>query len=145
MIPHKIHYCWFSKESFPALVNTCIQSWKRFMPEYEFILWDYDKARQIQMPWINKALEENRWAFAADAVRLYAVYSEGGIYLDSDVEALRSFDPLTNQPYFLGTRMVRTALKQRRSAQKRTFPLLKKHCNFTRRIFLNTKKAMWIF
>ena len=141
MIPHKIHYCWFSKESFPALVNTCIQSWKRFMPEYEFILWDYDKARQIQMPWINKALEENRWAFAADAVRLYAVYSEGGIYLDSDVEALRSFDPLTNRPYFFGYENGSHRIEAATFGAEAHFPAVEKALQFYQTHFFEYKES----
>ena len=111
------------------------------MPEYEFILWDYDKARQIQMPWINKALEENRWAFAADAVRLYAVYSEGGIYLDSDVEALRSFDPLTNRPYFFGYENGSHRIEAATFGAEAHFPAVEKALQFYQTHFFEYKES----
>lgn len=102
MIPRKIHFCWFSEEPYPETVKTCIDSWKRFLPQYELVLWDSKRAKAAHIPWIDKALEEKRWAFAADAVRLYAIYTEGGIYLDSDVEVLKNFDPLLERDYFFG-------------------------------------------
>lgn len=102
MIPKKLHYCWFSGEPFPEDIKRCIDSWKKFLPDFEWIKWDYDKAKALDIPWVNKALAQKNWAFAADAVRLYALYTEGGLYLDSDVEILRPFEPLLQQPYILG-------------------------------------------
>ena len=102
MIPKKLHYCWFSGEPFPEDIKHCIDSWKKFLPDFEWIKWDYDKAKALDIPWVNKALVQKNWAFAADAVRLYALYTEGGLYLDSDVEILRPFEPLLQQPYILG-------------------------------------------
>ena len=102
MIPKKIHYCWFSGEDFPESVRKCMESWKCVLPGYEFVLWDAKKARAIGIPWVRDALERRRWAFASDAVRLYALESEGGIYLDTDVEVLKSFDSLLERDYFFG-------------------------------------------
>lgn len=102
MIPKKIHYCWFSGEDFPESVQKCMDSWKRILPDYELVLWDAKKARAIGIPWVRDALERRRWAFASDAVRLYALESEGGIYLDTDVEVLKSFDSLLERDYFFG-------------------------------------------
>ncbi len=102
MIPKKIHYCWFSGEAFPESIQRCIDSWKKFLPDFEWIKWDYDKAKALDIPWVNKALAQKNWAFAADAVRLYALYTEGGLYLDSDVEILKSFDDLLARPYLFG-------------------------------------------
>lgn len=102
MIPKKIHYCWFSGETYPTKIATCIESWKKVLPDYELILWDRAKAESIDIPWIKDALAKKKWAFAADAVRLYALKNEGGIYLDSDVEVLRPFDNLLGRKYFFG-------------------------------------------
>ena len=102
MIPKKLHYCWFSGEPFPEDIKRCIDSWKKFLPDFEWIKWDYDKAKALDIPWVNKALVQKNWAFAADAVRLYALYTEGGLYLDSDVEILKSFDDLLARPYLFG-------------------------------------------
>lgn len=102
MIPKKLHYCWFSGEPFPESIQRCIDSWHQFLPDFEWIKWDFDKAQALDIPWVNKALAQKNWAFAADAVRLYALYTEGGLYLDSDVEILKSFDDLLTRPYLFG-------------------------------------------
>lgn len=102
MIPKKLHYCWFSGEPFPEDIKRCIDSWKKFLPDFEWVKWDAEKALATNIPWVQQAIEQKRWAFAADAVRLYALYTEGGIYLDTDVEVLQSFDELLKQPYLFG-------------------------------------------
>lgn len=103
MIPKKVHYCWLSGDPFPALVENCIASWHKNLPDYEFILWDYAKIETIINPWLKECIGHKKYAFAADYIRLYALYTEGGIYLDSDVEVLKSFDDLLDQPSFIGT------------------------------------------
>jgi mannosyltransferase OCH1-like enzyme len=70
MIPKKLHYCWFSGESFPEDIKRCIDSWHQFLPDFEWINWDFDKAQALDISWVNKALAQKNWAFAADAVRL---------------------------------------------------------------------------
>lgn len=102
MIPKKIHYCWFSGEAFPASIQKCIDSWKSKLTDYEFVLWDAQKARLIGFDWISEALDQKKYAFAADAVRLYALFMEGGIYLDCDVEVIKNFDTLLNRSEFFG-------------------------------------------
>lgn len=102
MIPKKLHYCWFSGEAFPENVQRCLDSWKKFLPDFEWILWDSEKARATGIPWVSEALEQKKWAFAADAVRLYALHTEGGFYLDTDVEVLRPLNNLLERPYAFG-------------------------------------------
>lgn len=102
MIPKKLHYCWFSGEPYPESIQRCIDSWHKFLPDFEWVKWDAEKARTTGIPWVLEALEQKKWAFAADAVRLYALYTEGGVYLDTDVEVLRPFEDLLQQPYLFG-------------------------------------------
>jgi len=102
MIPKKVHYCWFSGEAFPADVAKFIEGWKQILPNYEFVLWNRAKAESTSLPWVMQALAQKKWAFAADAIRLYALENEGGIYLDTDVEVLKSFDGLMSREYFFG-------------------------------------------
>lgn len=102
MIPKKIHYCWFSGQAYPEEIQKCMESWERVLPGYELVLWDAEKALATGLPWVRDALEQRRWAFASDAVRLYALQNEGGIYLDTDVEVLKSFDGLLEREYFFG-------------------------------------------
>lgn len=92
MIPKIIHLCWFSHDPYPVEIKVCLDSWRKVLPDYEVRVWTYDDARAINIPFINEALDAHRWAFAADVVRVYAVYQFGGIYMDSDIYLYRRFD-----------------------------------------------------
>ncbi|GHV14478.1 glycosyl transferase [Fibrobacterales bacterium] len=100
MIPKKIHYCWLSSEKIPSDVLDCINSWKRIMPDYELVLWDRNKFDVNSVQFVNEACSIKKWAFAADYIRLYAIYTEGGIYLDSDVLVFKKFDDFLKYDYF---------------------------------------------
>ena len=102
MIPKIIHYTWFSGDPFPEKIQNCINSWEKHLSGYEFKLWDMDAIRGIDSVFLKEALTERKWAYAADFVRLYAVYHEGGIYLDTDVFVYKSFDELLSLSAFIG-------------------------------------------
>ena len=102
MIPKKLHLCWLSGDAYPAKIARCIESWKQILPDYEIVLWDTKRFDLSQSAWVREAFEKKKYAFAADYIRFYALYHEGGIYLDSDVEVLRRFDDLLDLPYFMG-------------------------------------------
>lgn len=102
MIPKIIHYTWFSGEQYPKEVQECISSWKRVLPDYELRLWDLDAIKNIDSVFLKEALEVKKWAYAADFVRLYALYYEGGIYFDTDVMVFKSFDIFLNERCFIG-------------------------------------------
>ena len=99
MIPKIIHYCWISDDPFPQLVERCIESWKMQMPEYELKLWNKDKCMALNIDFIKDAIDFKKYAFAADVVRVMALYLEGGIYLDSDVFLKKSLEPLLNNSF----------------------------------------------
>lgn len=103
MIPKTIHYCWFSSDPYPDLVKRCLRSWQRILPEYKLRLWDADSFDFNSVPFVKEAMAAKKYAFAADYIRLYALYTEGGIYLDSDVEVFKSFDSFLNNTFFTGT------------------------------------------
>ena len=103
MIPKIIHYCWFGHKSLPELAMRCIRSWEKYCPDYEIKLWNESNFDIYSCPYIIEAYEEKRWAFVSDYARLKIVYENGGIYLDTDVEVLRSFDDFLTQPCFFGT------------------------------------------
>ena len=103
MIPKIIHYCWFSGDPYPDLVKRCLRSWKRMLPDYKLRLWDSKSFDFNSVPFVKEALEAKKYAFSADYIRLYALYTEGGIYLDSDVEVFKSFDSFLNNSFFTGT------------------------------------------
>lgn len=79
-----------------------MDSWKKFLPDYEFVLWDLERFDIKTSQWVKEAFEARKYAFAADYIRLYAVYNYGGIYMDMDVEVVRPFDDLLASPYILG-------------------------------------------
>ncbi len=102
MIPKIIHLCWLSGDAYPEKISKCIKSWKEFLPDYEIILWDTKRFDLNSSIWVRQAFEKKKYAFAADYIRFYALYHMGGIYLDSDVEVLRSFEEFLDLPYFIG-------------------------------------------
>jgi mannosyltransferase OCH1-like enzyme len=102
MIPKTIHYCWLSGDAYPDKIAYCINRWKRHLKGYDFILWDLKKFDINSSLWVKQAFENKKYAFAADYIRLYALYYYGGIYLDSDVELLKPIDELLTLSYFVG-------------------------------------------
>ena len=102
MIPKIIHYCWLSGDPFPADIQRCIDSWHKYLPDYELRLWDTKRFDIESTLWTKQAFEHRKYAFAADYIRLYALYNYGGIYLDADVLVYKSFDDLLSLPYFIG-------------------------------------------
>ncbi len=100
MIPKKIHYCWFGRGQKPKLAEKCIESWKKFCPDYEIIEWNEDNFNVNTNPYTKMCYENKMYAFLSDYVRLVTVYEHGGIYFDSDVEAVKSFDDLLNKKGF---------------------------------------------
>lgn len=102
MIPKIIHYTWFSGDEYPEMIKKCIESWIKVLPDYELRLWDMDAIKNIDSIFLKEALSVKKWAYAADYVRLYALYNEGGIYLDTDVMVFKSFDVLLNNHIFIG-------------------------------------------
>lgn len=102
MIPKIIHYCWFGRGEKSKLIKKCIKSWKKYCPDYEIIEWNEDNFDIDGTLWTKQAYAAEKWAFVSDYVRLYALYNFGGIYLDTDVELLKSYDPLLNESAFTG-------------------------------------------
>ena len=108
MIPKIIHLCWLSGDPYPVKISKCLETWKKFLPDYEVMLWDTNRFDLNSSIWVRQAFEKKKYAFAADYIRFYALYHYGGIYLDSDVEVLKSFNDLLDLPYFIGAEKAQT-------------------------------------
>lgn len=102
MIPKKIHYCWFGGNPLPELAKKCIASWKKYCPDYEIIEWNETNYKTDNV-YFNQALDAKKWAFASDYARLDIIYNHGGVYLDTDVELLKSLDDLIGGGSYVGT------------------------------------------
>ncbi|MES2278376.1 MAG: glycosyltransferase [Bacteroidota bacterium] len=102
MIPKIIHLCWLSGDPYPDDIKKCLSTWSEHLSDYEIRTWTYKDLEQLNSTWATQAYNAKKYAFAADLIRLYALYHYGGIYLDSDVFVYRSFDPLLKLPYFIG-------------------------------------------
>lgn len=100
MIPKKIHYCWFGGKEFSPFIEKCVNSWREIMPDYEIIKWDEKKFNINSVVFVKEACDVKKWAFAADYIRLYAIYTEGGIYLDTDVIVKKRFDEFLQNDFF---------------------------------------------
>lgn len=101
-IPKVIHYCWFGNGKMPAIAEKCIKSWKKYCPDYEIICWNEKNFDLTQNRYMREAYEAGKWAFVSDFARLKIIYDHGGIYLDTDVELLKSPDSLLEGGGFMG-------------------------------------------
>lgn len=101
-IPMLIHYCWFGGNPKPQLVIDCIESWKKYCPDYEIREWNETNFDVNSVQYVKEAYEAKKWAFVSDYVRLYAMTMYGGIYLDTDVEILQPIDELLANEAFTG-------------------------------------------
>ena len=102
MIPKTIHYCWFGRGEMPQLAVDCIASWHKYLPDYDYKIWNEDNFDINAVPYVKEAYESRKFAFVTDYVRLYALFTEGGIYMDTDVEILKPLDDLLSLPAFTG-------------------------------------------
>lgn len=102
MIPKKIHYVWFGDKDFGEIEKKCIESWKKVLPEYEIIAWDNRCIDKFDNKYFRQAIETKQYAFASDYVRLYALLTEGGIYMDTDEEVIKPLDKFLDHDFFMG-------------------------------------------
>ena len=98
-IPKKIHLIWFGRNPYSSIVQRCIKSWEKYCPDYELIIWNEDNFDINSNVFVQEAYEAKKWAFVSDYVRLYALYTQGGVYIDSDCELLRSFEKLLDNQH----------------------------------------------
>jgi mannosyltransferase OCH1-like enzyme len=101
-IPKIIHYCWFGGQPYPPLVVQCIESWRRFLPDYEFLIWTEENSEFLDNVYARQAFQTQKWAFLSDYVRVKALADHGGIYLDTDVELVGTLDEFLEHPAFVG-------------------------------------------
>ena len=102
MIPKIIHYCWFGGNPKSKLINKCMKSWKKYCPDYEIIEWNESNFDVNCCDYVREAYEAKKWAFVTDYVRIWALNTYGGIYLDTDVEIKKNIDKFLEHSAFTG-------------------------------------------
>lgn len=102
MIPKTIHYCWFGRNPLPKSTQKFIASWRKFLPDYEIKEWNEENFDITQNQYVHEAYQNRKFAFVTDYVRLYALYTEGGVYMDTDVEVLGNYDRFLHHHAFSG-------------------------------------------
>ena len=101
-IPKIIHYCWFGGNPLPELAQKCIESWKKFFPDYEIKEWNENNYDVNKVPYIKEAYAAKKYAFVSDYARFDILYQYGGVYFDTDVEVIKSFDQILQEGPFMG-------------------------------------------
>lgn len=102
VIPKVIHYCWFGRNPLPQLALKCIESWKKFFPDYEIKEWTEDNFDVNIIPYTTEAYKAKKYAFVSDYARFWILYNYGGIYFDTDVEIIKSMDDIIAKGPFMG-------------------------------------------
>lgn len=102
MIPKIIHYCWLGPQPLPDSAKKNIESWRKYCPDYEIKRWTDSDIDIKSVKYMEECYEAKAWGFVPDVARLQIIYNEGGIYLDTDVELIKSLDPLLDNKAFMG-------------------------------------------
>lgn len=101
LIPHIIHFAWFSENPKPELVKNCISSWRKYSPGWLIIQWTIEMIYPFENDFIKEAYKLKKYAFVADYLRVFSLYNFGGVYIDSDVELKAKLDPFLNHSFFI--------------------------------------------
>lgn len=102
MIPKIIHYCWFGRNPLPKSAIKCIESWKKYLPDYEIKEWNEDNFDVNVIPYTKEAYQAKKYAFVSDYARFYILYKYGGLYFDTDVEIIKPIDDIIANGSFMG-------------------------------------------
>ncbi len=102
MIPKVIHYCWFGRKPLPASALKCIDSWRKFLPDYEIKEWNEDNFDVNIIPYTQQAYSARKYAFVSDYARYWILYHFGGLYFDTDVELVACMDEIIDRGPFMG-------------------------------------------
>lgn len=101
-IPKKIHYVWVGRKEKPKKIKKCMKTWNKYLKNYEIKEWNENNFDVFSHPFVASAYKAKKWAFVSDYIRAYAIYNEGGIYLDTDILLVDSLDELLQNKAFVG-------------------------------------------
>lgn len=102
MIPKTIHYCWFGGKPLSEKAKKCIESWKKYCPDYQIIEWNESNFDVNKNRYCREAYTAKKWAFVSDYARFWILYNYGGLYFDVDVEIIKNIDDIVIKGPFMG-------------------------------------------
>ncbi|KAB1438243.1 glycosyltransferase family 32 protein [Candidatus Galacturonibacter soehngenii] len=102
MIPKIIHYCWFGGGTLPESDKKNIESWRKYCPDYQIIEWNEENYDITSSKYMKDAYDKKKWGFVPDFARFDIVYKYGGFYFDTDVEIVKSLNPLLGYRAVMG-------------------------------------------
>lgn len=142
-IEKKIHYCWLGGNEKSELVIRCIRSWEKYAPDYEIIEWNeknfnFENSNQ----YVREAMQNEKWAFVTDYMRLSILYNEGGIYLDTDVELRKPLDDLLNNKSFIGVESLNTICTAVIGSQRKVIWIEKLLEKYDGRVFVKSDGSL---
>ena len=105
MIPKLIHYCWFGGKPLPESALKCIESWRRFFPDYQIVEWNEDNFDVRANRYVSEAYDSGKYAFVSDYARFWVMFNHGGIYFDTDVEVVADMGDVLSQGPYMGMEM----------------------------------------
>lgn len=112
MISKTIHYCWFGRNPLPDSAKKCIDSWRKYLPDYEILEWNEDNFDVNSIPYTAEAYAAGKYAFVSDYARFWILYNYGGLYFDTDVEIIKPMDNIIASGPFLGAEVDGDAAKE---------------------------------
>lgn len=101
-IPKTIHYCWFGGNPLGPKELDCIESWRKYFPDYDIVRWDESNFDVRCCPYVSQAYDAKKWAFVSDYARFAILYEHGGLYFDTDVEVIRPMSDIVANGPFMG-------------------------------------------
>lgn len=105
-IPKVINYCWFGNKPLDKKSIKCIESWKKYCPDYQIKCWNESNFRVDICKYVKQAYDREKWAFVADYARIWILYNNGGLYFDTDVELIRPIDEILSNGSFFGVEKI---------------------------------------
>ncbi len=97
-IPHKIHYVWIGSKEVPPSVAKAIETWRKYMPDWEIIRWDKRNCPVFSNAYAKKMWRKKEVRYVSDFCRYYALEKYGGLYLDTDIFLTGSVEKYLTEP-----------------------------------------------
>lgn len=102
MIPKIIHRVWLWNNTMPTIFQNWENRLYKLHTNWEFFLWDDKNIRKLKNFKEELYKKLQNYSEKSDYLRYISILEYGGIYLDTDMEPLCSFDSLLNDNFFIG-------------------------------------------